>query len=236
MPVELTERDRRIFRHVKRYRLTTRKALQRLFWPTSEEGMKTRVRELTGSYLRAQPLAGREKYYQLTPEAARLLGQPELAEPLGVQACARAYALLAYCCLLDGERIRYGREEFGADFPELLAADTAFEKHDYVLEQDADGARRLARVVIDYGAEASTAVRKCRRILSQATENPALQPHHAEGRFVVVLLTSDPAKRDTLEAALDAEALDHVLPVQVIPTLDVLVHRSRQTGIFDAEA
>lgn len=225
MALALTERDRRILLHVRRYRMTTRRVLHRLFWPSSEEGMKTRVRDLTGPYLVARPLVGRERYYQLTADAARLAGDASAAEPLGTQACARAYALLAYCCLGARARSRYRRDEFGEDFPDLLAADSAFAQHDYVLDEDDTGTRRLVRVLIDYGAEAATVLAKCRKVLRHAAADPAFGPHYQEGRFVVAVLTSEKAKRATLDAALDAEGLAHVLPVEVIPNLGPLLHQ-----------
>lgn len=230
MALQLTERDRRIFLHVRRYRMTTRKALRRLFWPASEEGMRTRVRDLTGPYLQAHPLFGREKYYQLTPTAARLVGDSAVAEPLGPQARAQRFALLSYCCLGEGTRVRYRAEEFADDFPDLVGDAGDFTKRDYVLEEDADGDRRLVRVLIDYGGDVGTAVRKCRKVLADAAGQSSFRAHYDEGRFVVALLTGEEPKRLALEAALDAEGLSHVLPVRVISNLGALLNQPFSAG------
>ena len=94
--VRLTERDHQILEHVHLYRISTVEVLHRLFWePGVSLNAVSQVLARLGRHLHDAPLVGPHRYYLLTPEAARELGEEEdFARPLGPTSLAHHYAML----------------------------------------------------------------------------------------------------------------------------------------------
>jgi hypothetical protein len=111
--VRLGPRDHDIFDHVRRYRLTTRDVLHRLFFPEVKPNAVTKVtsRLCDSGFLNRFDLYESRDYFVLGAEAARLLGVPQKrTEGLGVQALPIEFATLLYCTGA-GDRERLTREE-----------------------------------------------------------------------------------------------------------------------------
>ena len=116
---ELTERDRSILNHLRRYRLDTAKGLAKGFCDGSADAVK-KIAQRLQDYIASEPLYGKTVYYRLTAGGARLVGAPEeAARPLGHQALPKAFGILAFCCHGPVKRERYTRAEFLEDLPEL---------------------------------------------------------------------------------------------------------------------
>ncbi|MBK8183340.1 MAG: hypothetical protein IPK63_10800 [Candidatus Competibacteraceae bacterium] len=100
----LTERDEEILKHVTRYRLTTTESLTPLVFPDAKPGGEKNVlRAFDERYLQPQPLYGKRVYYQLTPVAAKALGETGgKRHPFGPQALVRLYGVLAFAVGEDG--------------------------------------------------------------------------------------------------------------------------------------
>lgn len=222
----LTERDGQILSHVARYRVTTAEILRRLFFAQAKpQAEKNVIRRLVGDYLQPSPLYARKVYYQLTPTAARALGQSEeLATPFGPQALLRLYGVLAFCCL--GERIWQAltRAEFTQAFPEFAESLDLTQNH-YYLDHDGSTAR-LGHIVVDQGGEYQRLIGKCRRFIERARDIPGLKEIVASDLLVTALVVGEEAKGERLKSELRKTPLSVWCRVSVVPELTQLMNKS----------
>ncbi|MCP5127494.1 MAG: hypothetical protein H6973_18225 [Gammaproteobacteria bacterium] len=194
----LTERDEEVLKHVARYRLTTTDALRRLFFPEAKPGgEKNIVRRLTGDYLQPQPLYGKRVYYQLTPKAAKVLGESEeSATPFGPQALVRLYGVLAFCCLGKTIRPVFTRTEFIQAFSGFAQALDLGQNHFYL---DFDGkTTRLGQILVEQGGEYQRLVNKCRKLIERGRELPGFQEIINDELFVISIVLAEESKREML--------------------------------------
>lgn len=231
MAVQLTQRDRRILDHVKRYRITTNEALlTRFFQPEGLNALKTVRKRLVGPYLQSRPLGiARRHYYQLTPATARMVGEPEeVAAPLGMQALPRAFAVLAFCCLSGKPHERLHRDELREEYPEIAAA--SFAAHaDFCIDEWA-GRARLARIIVDYGGEYPALIRKCRSFLLTARQNIAgFADMLHQDAFAIVIITAEETKKQSIISALARHPLEVNVRVSVLPELTILLNPRVET-------
>lgn len=218
----ITERDEAIIQHVARYRLTTTEAMRRLFFPDAKPGgEKNVIRRLTGDYLTAQPLYGKRVYYQLTPMAAKTVGESEeSATPFGPQALVRLYGVLAFCCLGKTLKKGFTRAEFSQAFPFAEALDLG-QNHFYL---DYDGrTARLGQIVVEQGGEYQRLLLKCRKIIERGREIPGLKEIIADELFVIALVIGEASKRETLTAQLQKNPLPAWCRIEVVPDLGQLL-------------
>jgi hypothetical protein len=217
MAIELTERDRAVLDHIRRYRITVSRTLQEQFCDRSENAAKKLVARLR-DYVASETLVGNSVYYRLTPLGARLLGAPEeIAQPLGVQALPRAFGVLAFCCNGQTQRWRYTRPEFGEDFPELAEE---MLKNDYYLDfyMDSDGMTvRLGHILVDLGGSCEQILKKCRgRIRRYQRTIPA-------ELFAIAIVVPSDEKRQGIKDALKQRPLRAWLRIEVVPELGQLI-------------
>ena len=218
----LTERDEAILKHVARYRLTTTEVLRRLFFAEAKPGgEKNVVRRLTGDYLAAQPLYGKRVYYQLTPMAAKTVGESEeSATPFGPQALVRLYGVLAFCCLGKTLKKVFTRTEFSQAFPFAEALDLG-QTHFYL---DYDGrTARLGQIVVEQGGEYQRLLLKCRKIIERGREIPGFKEIIADELLVIALVIGEPSKRETLTEQLHKNPLPAWCRIEVVPDLGQLL-------------
>jgi hypothetical protein len=221
--MSLTERDQEILEHVRRYRLTTTEALRRFFFAEAKAGAEKNVlRRLIGEHLQARPLYAKKVYYQLTPSAARTLGEPEeIAEPLGPQAIVRVYGVFAYCCLGSKDKTVLTRREFVSAFKSFAEQVDLTQSHYYL---DYDGSTvRLGQIVVEQGGEYQRLITKCRRIVERGREIPGLQEIIADELLVIALVLAEASKRDALYAQLRKNPLPVWCRVEVVPELSYLM-------------
>lgn len=222
--MSLTDRDQEILEHVRRYRLTTTEALRKFFFPEAKAGAEKNVlRRLVGDYLQARPLYAKKVYYQLTPSAARTLGEPEeLAEPLGPQALVRWYGVFAFCCLGAKEEVSvFTRREFASAFLPFADHVDLTQSHYYL---DNDGATiRLGQIVVEQGGEYQRLINKCRRIIERGREIPGLQEIIADELFVIALVIAEESKCQALSNQLRKNPLPTWCRIKVVPELSYLM-------------
>lgn len=224
--MSLTERDQEILEHVRRYRLTTTEALRKFFFSEAKAGAEKNVlRRLVGPHLQARPLYGKKVYYQLTPGAARSLGEPEeLADSLGPQALIRVYGVFAFCCLGTKELSLFTRREFASDFTEFAEQIDLTQNHYYL---DDDGQTiRLGQIVVEQGGEYQRLINKCRRIIERGREVPGFQEIIADELFVISLIIAEESKRDALSNQLRKNPLPAWCRIKVVPELSYLLPHS----------
>ena len=221
--MSLTERDQEILEHVRRYRLTTTEALRKYFFPEAKAGAEKNVlRRLVGDHLQARPLYAKKVYYQLTPSAARTLGEPEeVAEPLGPQALVRVYGVFAFCCLGSRDKTVLTRREFISAFKEFAEQVDLTQSH-YYLDYDSKTVR-LGQIVVEQGGEYQRLITKCRRIIERGREIPGLQEIIADELMVIALILAEESKREALCAQLRKNPLPVWCRVEVAPELGYLM-------------
>jgi len=219
----LTERDEEILKHVARYRLTTTEALRRLFFPDAKPGGEKNVlRRLTGEYLQPQPLYGKRVYYQLTPTAAKTLGETEeSATPFGPQALVRLYGVLAFCCLGNTVKPVFTRTEFIQAFSRFADLLDLGQNHFYL---DSDGRTvRLGQILVEQGGEYQRLLNKCRKLIDRGRELPGFQEIIADELFVIAIVLAEDSKREMLQAQLRKNPLPVWCRVEVVSDLGNLM-------------
>jgi hypothetical protein len=197
--VMLTERDVAILEHVHQYRITTIDVLHRLFWePGRSVNAVSQVIARLGAFLHDAPLLGPQRYYLLTPAAARDFGEAEeFARPLGASSLAHHYAMLEYCCMGEEAREHLTPRELREGFPGLDGRGMA--RNRYFLTKDQPP--RLGWLEVDCGNNAETRARKCQRQFAKRYNAPSLKFRELadRGQFGIVLVTTSEGKRRALE-------------------------------------
>jgi hypothetical protein len=124
------ERHLQVLRHVGRYRITTRAALQRLSLggPTLGNLLQSLRDQSLLQYRKG--LGDARSYYQLTRQGAAHLGLPEdRGRPFGTQSLRKHLGILSFCCLADVARLRLEENDLQRLFPNCrLRGDHALEK------------------------------------------------------------------------------------------------------------
>ncbi len=220
--IRLTDRDRRILKHVERQRMTTIEAVQTVFFPHNErDAAKSTLRRLYGAppdhlYLCPEPLDARRVYYRLTPKGARLIGAAkEAARPLGLQARVERYALLWFFCVeCPGKRTPFHPRKFPEQFK--LQGERLPRKNFYV-EEDASGEVCLGYVMVDHRADTRRLVRKAAATLQRFLRRGWFDEYLRAGAFALTVLTATEEKQKSLERALQRR-----LPEFLRPHLDHL--------------
>lgn len=221
--MELTERDYEILRHVARYRLTTTDALRRLFFADAKPGGEKNVlRRLVGDYLATQALYGKRVYYQLTPLAAKTLGEPEeITTPFGPQALVRLYGVMAFCCLGKNTKQVFTKTEFIKAFSGFSDLLDLGQTHYYL---DYDGrTTRFGQILVEQGGESQRIINKCRKIVERSREIPQLQEIIADDLFVIAIVLAEDSKRQMLMTQLQKNPLSVWCRIEAVSDLGRLL-------------
>jgi hypothetical protein len=222
--VRLGPRDHDIFDHVRRYRLTTRDVLHRLFFPEVKPNAVTKVtsRLCDSGFLNQYDLYESRHYFVLGPEAARLLGVPQKrTEELGVQALPIEFATLLFCTGA-GDRERLTRPELQAHHPSILVPGVDASR--YYLDRDG-GKTRLATVRVDCGGSPDHVARKCRDDLDRRLEHDAFADLVAKDQFMIAVITAREEKATAIHEALGRHTWPIRFRLGVAPELAQLITR-----------
>lgn len=231
---QLQERDLDVLQHVRRYKMTVLRALERQPFfagcgPYAVENVVRRLRE--GGWLKSEwlydgyvqtggrtPQPNRYRYYHLTAKAANLLGEhPSSARPLKDEPKCRAYAVLAFCCFGEPQREKLTPHEYREMFPEL---DRKGERINYYI--DAQGPqKRLGYIRVDYGGYGrwDRLIASCQDDIRKRCDNRAFRQLVLEGGFVICVITALEQKAARLRAALEDARLPAEIKVHVVPDL-----------------
>ena len=219
MPSSLTDRDRAALEHLRRYRITTAKVLQKLYCDDTPNKVKKLVQRL-GENIQAEQLYGKSVYYHLSPTGARLVGAPEeVSKPLGPQALPKAIGILYFCCMGEEPLFRYTRSEFADDFPEL--AESVMKREFYLdYYPDFDGqTARLGQFMVDLGGDYQKFVSKCRVRVREGLRTEGLQELILENLFTIAILVAEPEKKNAILEAFQGAPMKAAVRVEVIPEL-----------------
>jgi hypothetical protein len=222
--VRLGPRDHDIFEHVRRYRLTTREVLHRLFFPEVKPNAVTKVtsRLSQSGFLKRFDLYESRDYFVLGPEAARILGVPhKRTEELGVQALPIEYATLLFCSGA-GDRERLTREELKAHHPSILVP--GVDSSHYYLDREG-GKTRLTSLRVDCGGPPDHVARKCREDLDRRLEHQAFRDLVANGQFMIAILTGREEKASAIHESLKRHQWPIRFRLSAIPELIHLMTR-----------
>ena len=223
----LSERDREILEHVCRYRLTTRTALQRLYFSESHVNAVSKVttRLCRHGFLGRYPLYARNYYFVLGSRAVKLLGLPRSrTESLGTQALPREYATLLYCSQSALTKERLTSDEFSVHFSGYQL--DGIENSHYVVEQDG-AERRLSFLRVDYHGAADHVARKCKSDADIRLRSPKFSELIQSGRFMIVVATGGQEKSLAIRQALSKTTwpMGFRIHIAVIPELIHLLGR-----------
>ena len=215
----MQNRDREILEHVGRYRLTTRPALDKLFFPSSSGCGNVLARLLSSRMLRRRPgLPGRRSYYQLTEKSAAEVGVPisRTVQP-GPQALREALSILSYCVLevrpsATTSRLRL---EVG-ELAELTGGQFGPGPSPHVLE--VSDAHRVYRVSAPSPTTRSgSIVRGAATWLQKSTAVEALTSWVQAGKYAYLVLAEAQRVPDVARAVARA-GLEHCVQVSPIPS------------------
>lgn len=205
----LTEQQQEILDHVRRFRITTNKAVEQLLDQTPD-GARSVIRRLReAGYLDEARLFGRRSYFHLTKLAARrFYSEPALAGPLGPLALARQFGILAFCYQADTPRQKISKVEFAEEFPDLA---TRGLQHDYYFVHKTDSETRLGYIHVDTGADYQRIERKIRMsVIGKRRDVPAWRTgvigssnDPTSGKFTIAIVTIVPEKAHKLRSLLE---------------------------------
>ena len=168
----LVDRDYEILDHLRRYRMTTREVLHRLFFSDSELNAVTKVtsRLVDHGFLNRYELYSGRSYFVVGPESAKLFGlSPKKCKAIGTQALPREYGILLYCCMASTPRERLLVSELQQKIPNFTGKRS--DCGHYYLDHDGENVR-LAHIRVDQGGPPDHVVRKCRGLRQRSGSQP----------------------------------------------------------------
>lgn len=197
-------RDELILAHIARYRITTVEMLSRAFALSPDAASKALSRRAP-RFVLSFPFVHPRVYYGLTTAGTRLAKvSPKLAlsKPLGRQALARAYAVLAFCCAGEPQRHRLTEPELREDFPALFEDGFNCQAADYLV-QEFDGRPVLSRIFVHHAGNPVKFTEKCADHIGRLRRYRVMRELMEDGNFALIALTTGRWKKG-LEPALAA--------------------------------
>jgi hypothetical protein len=207
LAVALTERDRKFFELIRRYKNVTPAILRAQVCEDSESIAKKIITKYC-DYIASDPLGTRTVSYRFKPAGAKLMGAPEeLARPSGPQSLPKALGIADFCCSATEQRTRYLRHEFVEDFPELAKDLLGKDYHtDFFLDHDGTHAR-LGQIVVDLGGDFRKLISKCRVRLREYLDFPHVRDIVADGLFTIAIVVAEEEKAQAIRVALNEKPL-----------------------------
>ncbi len=224
---KLGDRDYEILDHLKRYRLTTRDVLHRLFFDGSEINAVSKVtsRLIKNGYLNSHPLDTSKVYFTVGPESCRLLGLPlRKSKPLGPQALPTEFGTLMFCCGSPVQRKRLLVGEISKLQPNILGK--GLDSSHYYLEELADGNKLLGYIRVDQGGPPDHISRKCAGDIEKRMANEALKQLIDSDRFIIALITGHESKAELIRASIGRRQWTIRFRVEVVHELASLISRT----------
>ena len=221
----LTSRDRKILEYVFRHRLGTDAIFRQCFFPDVQANAAVRKvtkRLVERRFLREYSLAANEFYYILAPRGARAIGvKPCEPRPFTDQSLPSALAI-AYHCAARGLK-RFTAQEFVTTYPFFCRP--GLRSSGYFIEQNADGLR-IGFFIIDRGATPRVMLSKIRKVISKRYKLREFAKLMQDRRFVLVILTGYPEKKQQLDDSISRRHRGPVqVRVEVVPELGLLLTR-----------
>lgn len=220
----LKPHEEKILSHIYRYRMTTTRAVHRVFFATKEiaqaEHALRRLRRL--DYVSPprdlyRTSAGLETYFQLSARGAAYFGETEdLARPIQPQTLGKVYGVLAFCCLQTPLRHRLTLTEFQTSFSDLYRKGLPSANY----YSDSVGERRvLGWIYVGYYAAEDRILQRCRAMLRQRQQIPMFRAMIEREEFAITVVTAHPAKKARLEERVAEKRLSCLFRATVVPEL-----------------
>lgn len=214
--IRLTDRDRKILHHVKRYRMTTPEILHRAFFADKKpDAVISTLRRLCGKapkyhYLRPETLFGKRKYYRLTALGADAIDENrDVAARLGIQARASRYAILWFMHELGtGARASFNPRDFPEQFD---LKGQRLPRNSFYIEE-ASQELRMGFILVNLRSDPLRVARKCADLLTRFLRNGWFDEFFAERRFVMTVLTVTEGRKNAIREHLE-RAIQEVLAV-----------------------
>lgn len=219
----LVDRDYEILDHLRRYRMTTREVLHRLYFSDSELNAVTKVtsRLVDHGFLNRYELYSGRSYFVVGPESAKLLGlSPKKCKPIGTQALPREYGILLYCCTTDTPRERLLVSELHERIPNFTGKRS--DCGHYYLDNDGESVR-LAHIRVDQGGPPDHVVRKCREDLELQLRIAAVRTLMEQDRFVIAIITATQEKAAAIREAIQRHTWSVRFRVEAVEELAQLL-------------
>jgi hypothetical protein len=223
MPTIQPKHQQAVLKHLARYRLSVFSALKQSpeLATLSSRGLRKLLEATQAeSLVRSAPLRTGARYWYLTERGAAACGlPPKRSGPLAESAKIRAYALLAFCCLLPEKRHRFTKEEMHTHLAELAQDGMP---DGYYLQFGAT--RRLGLARVDAGRQGrwDRVIESLREDISRHWEAPAFRALMEQQRFEITVLTIFPHKAARLRSLLASYPDTQRVPIQV-PSLPLLL-------------
>lgn len=219
MVTEVSSRQLAILQHLRRYRISVRPVLDRLFYASRPDGCRADLEQLrrqsliqvvTNAIQDATQPHVRYSYYALLPAGAMLLGLPRpRASRVGSDALTRHLAHLYYCCfsrrrrhrLLDDELRRLFQLDSAAPSAPLAASLAIPGFH--CLERQGD--RFIVQQLYSPNTSATDILIQIRRRIQNAEEHPLLRDALRAHLYGIVVLTASRELQAEVRRLLDQE-------------------------------
>ncbi len=205
--IAITERERAAMELLRRHRVATAEIITARVCDGSESAGKKLIGRLK-PFVASDPLGTKTVYYRLTPAGAKQLGAPEeIARPLGPQALPKALGILDFCIGGSHRRMRYTRNEFLDDFPDLSKDLVGKDYHtDFFLDFE-EGQARFGQIVVDLGGDYRKLISKCRVKLRECLELAGIRDVISDGLFTFALVVAEEEKAQAIRLALNEKPL-----------------------------
>lgn len=225
---KLGDRDYEILDHVRRYRLSTREILHKLFFDDSEINAVSKVtsRLERAGFLSSHDLDGAKKYYGLGSEACRLFGLSlKKTKPLGSQALPTELGMLHFCCASEVQRTRLLVGEISKSHPDWLAKGID-SSHYYYDQLPGSEQAVLGLIRVDQGGPPDHIARKCAADIEKRLKVPAFTGLIERGHFVIAVVTGHDSKAELIKDTLARRSWTIRFRIEVCPDLATLISRT----------
>jgi hypothetical protein len=219
----LVDRDYEILDHLRRYRMTTREVLHRLFFSDSELNAVTKVtsRLVDHGFLNRYELYSGRSYFVVGPEAIKLFGlSPKKCRAIGTQALPREYGILLYCCMANTPRERLLVSELQQKVPNFTGKRS--DCGHYYLDHDGETVR-LAHIRVDQGGPPDHVIRKCREDLEMQLRIAAVRTLIEQDRYLVAIITATEEKAAAIREAIERHSWNVRFRVEAVEDLAQLL-------------
>lgn len=216
--VAVSDKQRATLRHIQRFRITTRSALQRMLFTKTPGAVGNHLQRLRDRGLVEGSDLGANRYYSLTKLGLKILDErPDSQKPLGADALMERFGVLEFCARAPESRSKYRPREFARDFPELSTPNVS--SANYYLDSDGEQ-RKLGWVHVHRTADPRRdRARLLRKVLERRSQHAKWQQVFEGGMFALGLVVPSQRRADDLRELLAEDWKDIALRIEVVEEL-----------------
>lgn len=193
-----------ILQHIARYRLTFKEIVGHLFFGGADPQKRLDKLRQDGLLRTEKGFVGNRSSYQLTPKGAKFVDvNRRRGEPLGSEALAVHFGVLAFCCLNQRPRLRMEEEELAELFGGSISSSGC-----HVVEQSTKASRVYRVYVPGPGTRVNEIILTTRKHVHEALKTPSLDRWITHEVYSHAILVESLTRAAELRAALDEAAVD----------------------------